>query len=228
MMISRRIQPYVAASQGSSAVHVRRYDAEGTLKEVVHRVDRAVLPPIIPKPLLQGRMSTRDHEINAVRHSQKRRERRRAESTSPTREGGAFGPQQQPQQPPVANSKLSSGFRTDSKASKRRTEVQDARNAMTWNARRRVAGGLSADGGGSWQPAVSANYHHAGDLHSADLAWPDPKTALNQTSPKKAPFQTSPKRKKAGKKRRRKLREAGAQAKQANEAKQASGSTSAA
>ena len=202
MMVSRRIQPYVR--EQPSAVQVRRYDAEGMLKEagpdVAAAADRRALPPIVAQPLLQGRMSTRDHEKNAVRHSQLRAQRRsrRAESTSPTREGGA-DPQQPhlEQQPtPVARGKLTSGFRTDSQAAKRRTEVQDARNAMTWGARRRVAGGLSADGGAAgWQPAVSANYRHAGDLHSAELVSPDPKTALNQASPK---------RKKGGSKTRRK------------------------
>jgi hypothetical protein len=183
MMASRRIQPYVAAiqPQASSMVQVRRYDAEGRL-QVAADPERRALPPIVvsrPRPS----RTTRDHEKDAIQHSKNRAQRRRyAESASLAREGD-----QQPQPQPVAGGRLSSGFRTDGQAAKRRAEMQDARDAMMWRA---IGGGA---GSGSWQPSVSANYRNVPDLHSADLVSPDPKNPLNQTSPK---------RKKAGSKNR--------------------------
>ena len=191
--MAARIQPYVAAPPPPPPVHVRRYDVDGKLSAVDDTGETAALPPLLvaSQTSFHGRMSTRVRERNAERHSQIRAQRRRrAESSSPSRAecAAAAG------QPAAAagggddnaDRRLPSGFRTDRQAAKRRSEVHDAREAMTWDALRQ-RGGASDGSGGGWQPAVSANFRHAGDLHSAQLnsTSPESKVALNQTSPKR-------------------------------------------
>jgi hypothetical protein len=153
------------------AVRVRRYDEEGNLLDLDGDGcgnDGSKLPPLVARPY-QGRESTRVRERMAERHSQIRAQRRRHEqSVSPE-------PEDRPRA--ATRMKLSSGFRTDHKASKRRSEVQDAREAMTWDA-------LHRHDGKGWQPSVSSTFRHAGDLHSAELEHVGPSSALDQ-SPKR-------------------------------------------
>jgi hypothetical protein len=205
--MAARIQPYVAAPPPPPPVHVRRYDVDGKLSAVDDTGETAAhgtLPPLLvasSQTSYHGRMSTRVRERNAERHSQIRAQRRRrAESRSPSRAecaaAAAAG------QPAVDDRRLPSGFRTDRQAAKRRSEVQDAREAMTWDALRQ-RGGASDGSGGGWQPAVSANFRHAGDLHSAQLSStsPESKVALNQTSPKRKKGSSKARRKRGGSER---------------------------
>lgn len=151
------------------AVRVRRYDEEGKLlavDDVGSGNDSNTLPPLIARPY-KGRESTRVRERNAERHSQIRAQRHREEGESPEDKG---------QSRATARVRLSSGFRTDYQASKRRSEVQHAREAMTWDA-------LQRHDGKGWQPAVSSKFRHAGALHIAELESLGPSSAVN-LSPK--------------------------------------------
>lgn len=153
------------------AVRVRRYDEEGNLLSLDDGGsggDGSKLPALVARPY-RGRESTRARERMAERHSQIRAQRRRHEqSVSPK-------PEDKPKA--AVRTKLSSGFRTDQKAAKRRAEIQDAREAMTWDA-------LHRNDGRGWQPSVSSTFRHAGDLHSAELEQLGPSSALDQ-SPKR-------------------------------------------
>lgn len=153
------------------AVRVRRYDEEGNLSALDDSAcenNGRKLPPLVARPY-QRKESTRVREQMAERHSQIRAQRRRHEQS--------VSPEPEDHLRPAPRMKLSSGFRTDHEAAKRRNEVQDAREAMTWDA-------LHRHDGKGWQPSVSSNFRHAGDLHSAELEQLGPSSALNQ-SPKR-------------------------------------------
>ena len=163
---------------------MRRYDEEGkllALDDVGSGNDRNMLPPLIARQY-KGRESTRVRERNAERHSQIRAQRHREESESP---------EDKDQSRATARVKLSSGFRTDYQASKRRSEVQRAREAMTWDA-------LQRNDGKGWQPAVSSKFRHAGDLHIAELESLGPSSAVN-LSPKWKKTSASPTKQLRGK-----------------------------
>ena len=176
---------------------MRRYDAEGQLVAVDDGNDDRdghTLPPLVARPY-HGRESTRAREQNAERHSQNRAQWRRHEETV-SLEG-----EDRPN--PPSRTRLASGFRTDHQAAKRRTEVEHAREAMTWDA-------LHRHDDRGWQPAVSSNFRHAGDLHNAELEPASPKAVLDHTSKRKKKG-TSATKKARGKRSRKGRSEVGEQ-----------------